>query len=130
MWTGTDEYLDGIWQRYQRALKLIEQFKESPVEDIRFIAEYLEELIKDNGREQDENTKRFKVINLLSSQRDKYIRYADYLEHRIRVLTPNDRLEMTNNILERKRKDLEEDYYNKRYHEKELELSWTNLWMD
>ena len=130
MWTSTDEYLDGIYQRYQKALKLIEEYKNSLVEDIRFMAEYLKEMMDDIDKLQEENTKYFKVINLLSSQRDKYIYYADYLEHRIRAITPNDRLEMTNNILERKRKDLEEDYYNKRYHEKELELNWTNLWRD
>ena len=130
MWNSDDEYCQNVWDRWKRANELCDKYKDSLVEDIRFMAEYLKEKMEDIDKLQEENTKYFKVINLLSSQRDKYIYYADYLEHRIRAMTPNDRLEMTNNILERKRKDLEEDYYNKRYHEKDMQLGWTNLWKD
>lgn len=125
MWTGTDEYLDGVWQRYQRALKLIEEYKDSPVEDIRFIAEYLDELIKDNFREQEENTKRFKVINLLHAERNDYIQYSKWLEERVLRLAEMSKHDLYPQMVEGKKAKIFNYDYDKKYNENKL--SWTDL---
>lgn len=123
MWTSDDSYCEGVWNDYQRALKIIEQFKDSPIEDIAFLCKYCEMIINENFKEQEENDKRFKVINLLQCERDDYIHYANELEKTaIRYADNNEcHLGYLNYL-----KDKYINYdYDKKYNENKL--SWIDL---
>lgn len=79
-WCSDDEYCDRVWQRYQRALKLIEKYKDSPVEDINFLANYCENVLNDYFKEEDRATKEWKRGNKLEYQINKLKQHIKDLE--------------------------------------------------
>ena len=87
MWTSADEYCEQNWKDYQKALKLIEQYISSPVEDIAFLCEYLKKEINNNKWYEEDNTKLFKEKNNLLFERDNYKYYSIELEKRL-TLSP------------------------------------------
>ena len=117
-----DEYCERVWNDYERALRIIEQYKDSPVEDIAFLCEYCEMIINENFKEQEENNKRFKVINLLTAERNDYIQYTKWLERRVSYLSHH---EYDDRIKYYKEKHIDKDFYDKRYNENKL--NWTDI---
>lgn len=121
MWTSDDEYCERVWQDYQRALKIIEAYKDSPVEEIQFIVKYCESMIENNFKEQEKNTKYFNVINLLHAEREEYKHYASELEKSSMVLVPREKKEIWKERIKRiKQRTTNEEYFENRYKEFDL----------
>jgi len=80
MWTSADSYCERLWGRYQRALELIEKFKDSPVEEINFLANYTKELLDDYFETDKKAHDYFDIICKLCSERNDFYHYSKKLE--------------------------------------------------
>lgn len=80
MWTSADEYLEREQDKYERALDLINIYKESNDDDLQFIANYLEDILKENSNLDKRETEYFKKSNLFEYERDCYKNYSKALE--------------------------------------------------
>ena len=120
-WCSDDEYCERVYQRYQKALKIIETYKDSPIEDVAFICQYCKDLLEENREYEREDNKRFRVINLLHAERNEYIYYSKWLEKRVSYLSHHEYDSIIENY---KSKHFTYDY-DKSYNE--YKLNWTDL---
>ena len=122
MWTGTDEYLDRMYQRYLKVKEIIKEKKESPDDDIKLLAEYTEDLMLERDDLDKENHKYFDAVWIVKCERDDYIKYSSWLEDTLKAKLKND--ETWLKIIENKKEKIINYDYDKRY--KEIDL-WIDL---
>jgi len=80
MWNSDDSYCERIWNRYNKALELIEKYKDSEDEDISFLANYCKEKIDDYYEMDKKAHDYFDIICKLCSERNEFYHYSSELE--------------------------------------------------
>ena len=85
MWTETDTYLENEYNKFKKAEELLEKYKDTDNEEIKFLVEYTKELIKQNkwlDKERDEYFQRMYKYRYIA--RD-FISYANMLEKDLKI---------------------------------------------
>lgn len=85
MWTETDTYLENEYNKFKKAKELLEKYKDTDNEEIKFLVEYTKELIKENEfLDKGRNEYYQKMYKYKYLARD-YSNYADKLERKLKT---------------------------------------------
>lgn len=85
MWTETDTYLENEYNKSKKAKELLEKYKDTDNEEIKFLVEYTKDLITENewlDRERNEYYQKMYKYRYIA--RD-FISYANMLEKELKL---------------------------------------------
>lgn len=80
MWGSDDIYCEREYNKYKKATQLIDTYKKSEDENLRFFASYLEEILNENDNLEEQNDNYFKDNNTLKYERDQYKVFSKELQ--------------------------------------------------
>lgn len=80
MWCSDDEYCDRIYQRWQKVKEIISKYEDTPVDELKFMVDYLKDEMEENSNLQSENDKLKKILWRVQCERWSLKIYAKELE--------------------------------------------------
>lgn len=85
MWTETDTYLENEYNKSKKAKELLEKYKDTDNEEIKFLVEYTEELIKENKWLDEGRNKYYQDMYRYKNLARDFSNYADKLERKLKI---------------------------------------------